>query len=104
MSDRTLPILGGVWYNEVSSGARSHTMNWHDRITINPEILTGKPVVKGTRLAVEFIIDLLAQGWTEEEILRNYPGLTSEDIRACLIYASNILKAERVYPLTPAET
>lgn len=79
-------------------------MNWHDRITINPEILTGKPVVKGTRLAVEFIIDLLAQGWTEEEILRNYPGLTSEDIRACLIYASNILKAERVYPLTPAET
>ena len=79
-------------------------MNWRDRITINSEILTGKPVVKGTRLAVEFIIDLLAQGWKEQEILRNYPGLTSEDIRACLIYASNILKAERVYPLTPAET
>ncbi|MBN1955794.1 MAG: DUF433 domain-containing protein [Anaerolineae bacterium] len=78
-------------------------MNWYDRITINPEILTGKPVVKGTRLAVEFIIDLLAQGWTEEEILLNYPGLTQQDIRACLIYASNTLKAERVYPLIPAE-
>lgn len=51
-------------------------MNWQDRIVVDPEILVGKPVVKGTRLAVEFIIDLLAQGWTEAEILRNYPGLT----------------------------
>jgi uncharacterized protein (DUF433 family) len=54
---------------------------------IDPEILVGKPVVKGTRLAVEFIIDLLAQGWTRAEILRNYPGLTQEDIQACLAYA-----------------
>jgi uncharacterized protein (DUF433 family) len=79
-------------------------MNWKDRISLNPDILTGKPIVKGTRLAVDFIIELLAQGWTEEDILRNYPGLTREDIRACLIYASNILKAERVYPLTPIES
>lgn len=78
-------------------------MNWDDRIAIDPDVLTGKPIIKGTRLAVEFIIDLLAQGWTEEEILRNYPGLTPQDIRACLIYASNTLKAERVYPLIPAE-
>jgi uncharacterized protein (DUF433 family) len=63
-------------------------MSWQDRIVIDPEILVGKPVVKGTRLAVDFIIDLLAQGWTEMEILRNYPGLTQEDIRACLVYAS----------------
>jgi uncharacterized protein (DUF433 family) len=55
-------------------------------------------VVKGTRLAVEFIVDLLAQGWSEMEILRNYPGLTHEDIQACLSYASEILRAERVYP------
>lgn len=59
-------------------------MNWQERITINPEVLVGKPVVKGTRLAVEFIIDLLAQGWAESDILRNYPGLTQEDIQACL--------------------
>ncbi len=59
-------------------------MNWQDRIVIDPAILVGKPVIRGTRLAVEFIVDLLAQGWSEAEILRNYPGLTHEDIAACL--------------------
>jgi uncharacterized protein (DUF433 family) len=73
-------------------------MSWQDRVVIDPEILVGKPVVKGIRLAVDFIIDLLAQGWTEMEILHNYPGLTQEDIRACLLYASTVLKAEKVYP------
>ncbi len=74
-------------------------MVWQDRITIDPAVLVGKPVVKGTRLAVEFIVDLLAQGWSETEILRNYPGLTREDIQACLAYASALLHAEKVYPL-----
>jgi uncharacterized protein (DUF433 family) len=74
-------------------------MEWQNRIIMDQDILIGKPVIKGTRLAVEFIIDLLAQGWTEEEIIRNYPGLTHEDVQACLSYASSILKAERVYPL-----
>ena len=74
-------------------------MNWQDRITIDPEILVGKPVIKGTRLAVEFIIELLANDWTETDILRNYPGLTHHDIQACLAYASGTLKAEKVYPL-----
>jgi uncharacterized protein (DUF433 family) len=78
-------------------------MNWKDRIVLDDEILAGKPTVKGTRLAVEFIIDLLAQGWTEAEIVRNYPGLTCEDIRACLDYASKTLKAERVYPFAVTE-
>jgi uncharacterized protein (DUF433 family) len=64
-------------------------MNWRERIVIDPEILVGKPVIKGTRLAVEFVIDLLAQGWTEAEILDNYPGLTREDIQACLAYAGS---------------
>lgn len=74
-------------------------MSWQERIIINPEILVGKPVIKGTRLSVEFIIDLLAQGWSEADILRNYPGLTQEDIKACLSYASTALQAEKVYPL-----
>jgi uncharacterized protein (DUF433 family) len=74
-------------------------MNWQDRITIDPAILVGKPVIKGTRLAVEFIIDLLAQGWSEPEILRNYPGLTPEDIQACLMYTSDMLRSEKVYSL-----
>jgi uncharacterized protein (DUF433 family) len=75
---------------------------WEKRIEITPRILVGKPVVKGTRLAVKFIIDLLAQGWPESEILRNYPGLVQEDIRACLAYASAMLRSERVYPLVMA--
>ena len=77
-------------------------MNWQERIVIDPGILVGKPVVKGTRLAVEFIVDLLAQGWSEAEILRNYPGLTHEDIQACLSYASAMLRMERVYPFEMA--
>lgn len=74
-------------------------MNWQERISISREVLNGKPVVKGTRLAVEFIVDLLARGWSEAEILRNYPGLTREDILACLAYASDVLRTEKVYPL-----
>ena len=62
-----------------------------DRITSNPDVLGGKPVVKGTRLAVEFIIDLLAQGWTCDQILENYPGLEFDDVRACLRFASEAL-------------
>ena len=75
-----------------------------ERIVIDPAVLAGKPVVRGTRLAVEFIIDLLAQGWPEADVLSNYPGLTHQDIQACLGYASAVLKAERVYPLGAART
>lgn len=74
-------------------------MNWQERITLDPKVLTGKPVIKGTRLAVEFVIELLAQGWSEEEVIRNYPGLTREDIQGCLAYASEALRVEKVYPL-----
>jgi uncharacterized protein (DUF433 family) len=77
-------------------------IDWQERIVIDPEILVGKPVVRGTRLSVEFIIDLMAQGWPETEILRNYPGLGEEDIHACLAYASAILRAEKVYPMVSA--
>lgn len=74
-------------------------MSWQERIIVDENILIGKPVVKGTRLAVSFIIELLAQGWSEADILQNYPGLTREDIQACLKYASAALSAEKVYPL-----
>ena len=73
-------------------------MTWEERIAIDPAVLVGKPVIRGTRLAVAFIIDLLARGWSEDDILRNYPGIEREDIRACLAYASASLEAERVYP------
>lgn len=71
-----------------------------ERIVVNPDVLAGKPVVKGTRLSVEFILGLLAEGWSEAEVLTNYPGLSHEDILACLAYAQRRLQSERVYPLS----
>ena len=71
-------------------------MNWHDRIVIDPNVLVGKPVIKGTRISVEFVVDLLGRGWTVEQILKEYDHLTREDIQACLAYASEIIKSERV--------
>ena len=73
-------------------------MNWQDHITIDPAVLAGKPIVKGTRLSIEFLIDLLAADWREDEIFRNYPNLTHEDLLACLRYAGETLKAKNVYP------
>lgn len=74
-------------------------MNWEQRITVDPKVLVGKPVIKGTRISVEFVVDLLGRGWTVEQILQEYDHLTREDIQACLAYASDVLKSERVYPL-----
>jgi uncharacterized protein (DUF433 family) len=70
-----------------------------DRIVVDPEVLAGKPVIRGTRLAVEFVLELLAGGQSEGEILTNYPGLTHEDILACLSYASYLAHEYRAYPM-----
>jgi uncharacterized protein (DUF433 family) len=59
-------------------------MDYKDRIKSDPAVLAGKPVVKGTRVAVEQVLDLLAQGWTETQILEAFPGIEPADIRACL--------------------
>lgn len=75
-------------------------MDWEKRIVIDPKILTGKPVIRGTRIAVEFVIELMAKGWGEAEILANYPGLAKDDIQACLGYASSVLHDELVFPLS----
>lgn len=77
-------------------------MDWRDRITVDQHILVGKPVVKGTRVSVELVIDLLAAGWTEHQVLDSYPTLKTDDVRACLAYASEILHSEKVFPLEPA--
>ncbi len=74
-------------------------MNWQERISMDPKVLVGKPVVKGTRIAVEFVVDLLGRGWTYEQILGEYDHLTRDDIQACLAYASDVLKSEKVYLL-----
>jgi uncharacterized protein (DUF433 family) len=70
----------------------------HPRVTLDPQILAGKAVVRGTRLAVEFVIGLMAEGWSEANILSNYPDLTHDDIVACLAYARDVLSSERVFP------
>ena len=74
-------------------------MEWNERIVIDPKILVGKPTIKGTRIAVEFVIDLLAQGWTTDQILEEYNHLKEEDVLACLAYACESLKNERVFPV-----
>jgi uncharacterized protein (DUF433 family) len=73
-------------------------MTEEPRIVLDPNVLVGKPVVRGTRLSVEFVIGLLADGWSEAEIIGNYPGLTHEDILACLAYAHDVLSSEKVFP------
>jgi uncharacterized protein (DUF433 family) len=75
------------------------TEAWRNRIAFDPDILSGKPIVKGTRLAVEFILELLANGWTTEKILKNYPQLKEADVTAVLKYATEVMKEEKVYPL-----
>ena len=75
------------------------TLGYEERIELNPAGLVGKPVIKGTRLAVHFIVELLAEGWSEDEVLDNYPGIAREDIRACLAYAAALLESERVDPI-----
>jgi len=72
--------------------------DWRSRITVNPDILAGKTIIKGTRISVEFILELLANGWTDEAIMENYPQLKKEDIQAALRYATDVLKEEMVYP------
>ena len=72
-------------------------MRWQDRIVIDPNVLVGKPVIKGTRIAVELVVDLLARGWSREQVIQQYDHVTAEDIQACLAYASEVLKSEKVY-------
>ena len=77
-------------------------MELKGRIAIDPKILVGKPVIAGTRISVEFVVDLLASGWNHTQILESYPHLTELDILACLQYAGELLHSERVYPLATA--
>lgn len=73
--------------------------DWQERIVVDPKVLVGKPLIRGTRLSVEFILDLLANDWTIEQILSEYPQLAQEDVMAVLKYAAEMAKEEKVYPL-----
>jgi len=75
-------------------------MDWRKYIHSDPEILLGKPVVKGTRLTVDFILDLFAAGWKEEEVLENYPTLTPEALQAVFAFAAECMREEALYPIS----
>ena len=72
-------------------------MDWRSRIVADPDVLVGKPVIKGTRISVELVMDLLAAGYTTDQIIEQYDHLIREDIQACLAYAKEVLQTERVY-------
>ncbi|HBL31424.1 MAG TPA: hypothetical protein DD490_31755 [Acidobacteria bacterium] len=74
-------------------------MDWRNFIHSDPAILAGKPVVRGTRLAVSFLMELLGTGWTCEQILANYPGLTTEALQAVFAFAAESLQEESLYSL-----
>ena len=69
-------------------------MSWKDRIEIEPKILAGKPIVVGTRLSVDFLLGLFAQGWSKADVLRSYPQLREEDLHAVFAYSAARLKDE----------
>jgi len=70
-----------------------------NRITLNPGILVGKPTIRGMRISVEQILDALAAGVPEQDLLEDYPMLEPDDIRAALLYARDVVASERVYPI-----
>ena len=71
-----------------------------ERIVVNPKVMVGKPVIRGTRLTVEYILGLLANGAAVEEILQEYEGLRNEDIQACLLFATKALQGTAFIPLS----
>ncbi len=72
-------------------------VNWRDYIHSDPEILTGKPVVKGTRLAVDFVLGLFAAGWTDRQVLESYPTLTPRALQAIFAFAAECMREEALY-------
>jgi uncharacterized protein (DUF433 family) len=102
------------WKQPQSSGSvLEHNYNISDphvffmkvvsRIVLDPTVLAGKPVIRGTRISVDLVLELLASGWQEATILEEYPGLEHEDILACIRYAQEIVRSERVYSTSPQE-
>lgn len=75
-------------------------MSTQSRIILDPSVLSGKPIIRGTRISVDLVLELLASGWDDSTIIKEYPGLRREDILACIKYAQEIIRSERVYSTT----
>jgi uncharacterized protein (DUF433 family) len=102
------PIVSGAtrptWSRLVSiraivSEPWRHVVVEHPRITLDPNVMVGKPVIRGTRITVELVLGLLAHGWTKDEIMAAYPHLKADDILACLAYAHDLVSSEKVFPI-----
>ena len=74
-------------------------MNWREYIDTDPAILSGKPIIKGARPSVGFLLGLFAEGWTEKHILENYPHLSRESLRALFAFSAECMRDEAIYPL-----
>ncbi|MDE0272203.1 MAG: DUF433 domain-containing protein [Gammaproteobacteria bacterium] len=72
-------------------------MNWHDHICSDPSVLVGKPVIRGTRLSVDFLLGLMAEGWTQERLLENYPQLHPQALQAMYAFAAECTRDERIH-------
>ena len=77
-------------------------IDWRKFIHSDPDVLLGKPTVKGTRLSVEFILELFTEGWTEQQVIENYPTLTKESLRAVFAFATDCMREELLYAI-PSE-
>ena len=75
-------------------------MNWRNYIVSDPAVLAGKPIVKDTRLAVDFILGLFAEGWTEQQVLANYPNLSKESLQAIFSFSAECMKDEAIFSLS----
>lgn len=75
-------------------------IDWRKFIHSDPEILLGKPTVRGTRLSVEFILGLFAENWTKQQVLENYPTLTAESIQAVFAFATDCMREESLYTIS----
>lgn len=79
-------------------------IDWRRFIHSDPDVLVGEPVVKGTRLSVEFILGLFTEGWTEKQVIENYPVLTAETIRAIFAFATDCMREEALFPISAEAT
>ncbi|MDO9453746.1 MAG: DUF433 domain-containing protein [Stagnimonas sp.] len=77
-------------------------LDWRDHVTVNPDILVGKPIIKGTRISVELLLDRLGDGWSMEEILESYPHIKREDVQAAVKFATELFKEERFEAIAKA--
>ena len=96
MGDRLSSVEGEPMPTETAGRLAGDTTK--SRITLDPAVPVGKPVVRSTRILVEFVLDLMAQGWNEADILQSYPHLARADIQACVADARDLVAAERVFP------